>query len=346
MKPGTSSSDKAFSVIIPTFNRAASLSRVLRGLCGQAYPADLMEVVVVSDGSTDGSAQVVRNLHVPFRLKLFEQPNRGPAAARNLGIEHSRGPFVLFLDDDVIPSPCLVAEHARGHGTMSDLALVGPLLPAKTPRSPWSRWEAWTLQRQYEAIGAGEWSMTFRQFFTGNASLRLEHLQRTGGFDTRFRRAEDVELGLRLSKMGVRFVFNPAAGVDHIAERRFGAWLRASYEYGRAETVMRMTTDPLNPWVLTEFHRRHQLTQRLVCWELRHRRAAQALPAIAFLAAHGVSLLQRPRGVYAICSAIFNLTYWRGVSDGLGGTARALELLGAASSSVAGPLKGIRSGGD
>jgi GT2 family glycosyltransferase len=346
VKPGTGSSDKAFSVIIPTFNRAASLRRVLSGLCGQVYPTDLMEVVVISDGSSDGSAQVVRNLHLPLTLKLFEQPHRGPAAARNLGIERARGPFVLFLDDDVIPSPRLVAEHARGHGTMTDLALVGPLLPATTPRSPWSRWEAWTLQRQYTALQAEKWSMTFRQFFTGNASLRLEHLQRAGGFDTRFRRAEDVELGLRLSKLGVRFIFNPAAGVDHIAQRRFGAWLRASYEYGRAETVMRVTTDPLNPWVLTEFQRRHWLTQRLVCWGLRHRRAAQALPAIAFLAAHGASLLQRPRALYAVCSAIFNLTYWRGVSDGLGGTARALELLGAASHSAAGPLARIRSGGN
>lgn len=331
MNPSTGCSDKAFSVIIPTFNRAASLRRVLGGLCGQEYSADLMEVIVVSDGATDGSAQMARSLHPWFTLKVFEQPHQGPAAARNFGIERARGPFVLFLDDDVIPSPRLLAEHARGHGGMSDLALVGPLLPATIPRSPWSRWEAWTLQRQYAAVQAGEWSMTFRQFFTGNASLQLEHLQRVGGFDLRFQRAEDVELGFRLSRVGVRFVFHPAAAVDHIAERRFGAWLRASYEYGRAETMMRTTTEPLNPWVLRQFHRRHPYTKRLVRWGLRHRVAAGALPPMAFVAAHGASMLRRQRDANAICSAIFNLMYWRGVCDSLGGAARAIQLIGTAS---------------
>src|SRR6202022_2964577 len=118
-------------------------------------------------------------------------------------------------------------------------------------------------------------------------------------------------------RLGVRCVFHPAAVVDHIAERRFGAWLRASYEYGRAETIMRAATEPLNPWVLREFHRRHPYTQRLVRWGLRHRRAAQALPAIAFIATHGASALRRQREANAICSAIFNLTYWSGVRDGL-----------------------------
>lgn len=331
MSTGPTASEKAFSVVIPTYQRAASLRRVLTGLMAQQYPAELIEVIVVNDGGTDGSVAMARALHPRFTLRVFEQPHLGPAAARNVGIEHARGPFVLFLDDDVIPSRCLLAEHAIGHGGSSNLALVGPLLPMSIPRSPWSRWEAWTLQQQYAAVETGQWSMTFRQFFTGNASIRLEHLQRVGGFDTRFRRAEDVELGLRLSRQGVRFVFHAAAAVDHIAERRFRAWLRAANEYGRAETIMGTTSEPLNPWVLREFRRRHPYTRRLVRWGLKHRRAAQVLPPVAFIAAHAALALRRQRDANAICSAIFNLRYWSGVCAGLGGTASAVQLLGAAS---------------
>src|SRR5207244_7057847 len=91
------------SVITPTFNRRASLGRLLHGLVGQTFPAEQFEVVVVDDGSTDGSVEELRSRVIPFRLRVVEQPHRGPAAARNLGVEYGRGELVLVLHVDVLP---------------------------------------------------------------------------------------------------------------------------------------------------------------------------------------------------------------------------------------------------
>jgi len=329
VNPGPGCSDKAFSVIIPTFNRAASLRRVLGGLCCQEYPADLTEVVVVSDGGTDGSAQMARSLHPRFSLKVFEQPHQGPSAARNLGLRHATGPFVLFLDDDVIPAACLIAAHAEAHGTASDRVVVGPLLPAVPPRSPWGRWESRTLREQYEAMTAGRWSIGPRQFFTGNASVRLDHVRRVGGFDVGLRRAEDVELGLRLSSLGLQFVFCGGAIADHLANRSFAAWLRGAYEYGRADVAMGTARGrPINEWVVREFYQRHPYTQRLVRWGLVHRSAAAALAPGAYLAARAALIVGQPALAHALCSGMFNLKFWCGVSDALGGRSAAERILG------------------
>src|SRR4051794_3983148 len=99
------------SVVVPTFNRRAGLERLLRALAIQTYPADLFEVVVVDDGSTDGTYAHLRRLVLPFTSRYYRQRNQGPAAARNLGVHHARGRLLVFLDDDVAPVRSLLAEY-------------------------------------------------------------------------------------------------------------------------------------------------------------------------------------------------------------------------------------------
>jgi glycosyltransferase involved in cell wall biosynthesis len=91
------------SVIVPTYNRASLLKRLLESLREQTYPADKFEVLVVDDGSTDETPQVVEEFarSAPFAVRYFRQPRKGPAAARNLGIQQSRGEIVAFVDSDV-----------------------------------------------------------------------------------------------------------------------------------------------------------------------------------------------------------------------------------------------------
>jgi glycosyltransferase involved in cell wall biosynthesis len=92
-----------FTIVIPTYRRRRSLERVLEGIRDIAYPSDRLEVVVVNDGGDDGTSEMVRSADIGFELTLLEQNNQGPGAARNLGVEHAKRPFVLFLDDDVEP---------------------------------------------------------------------------------------------------------------------------------------------------------------------------------------------------------------------------------------------------
>jgi glycosyltransferase involved in cell wall biosynthesis len=311
-----------FTVVIPTYRRRRSLERVLEGLARQRWPAGAMEVIVVSDGADDGSAELVRSFRAPFPTRLLEQANRGPAAARNLGVENARGVFVLFLDDDVVPSPDLVAEHGRAHGAASNRVVIGTMLEPPGQLLPWVRWEARTLADQYQAMLAGSWAPTPWQFYTGNASVRLEHLLRSGGFDPSYRRAEDVELGFRLERLGLEFVFAPEATGTHLAERPYASWLASAYQYGRSDVLFGKGEERS----AGEFRHRHPLTRRLVLWGLRHPAAARGLARPAEIAIRLSDRLGIPRLSHQLCSAIFNLHYWLGVSDQLQSSDAALRL--------------------
>jgi GT2 family glycosyltransferase len=310
------------SVIVPTYNRRASVERLLRALAKQTYPADRLEVLVIDDGSTDGTPDHLRSLTMPYALRLIEQAHQGPAQARNLGVANAAAPLVLFLDDDVVPSSTLVAVHLATHAAHGTYAVViGPMSPPpEWARSPWVRWEEEKLQWQYDAMTDGEWEATARQFYTANSSLSRELFVATGGFDPIFKRAEDVELGYRLRNRGVRFVFVPAAEVLHYASRQFSAWCRTPYQYGRYDVIMtRDKGHEALDLALREFGRRHLLNRalsRVVTGRSALVRVCVALLRVAVLASARIGAL---RTTSRALSGIFNLLYWQGVCDELGG---------------------------
>jgi GT2 family glycosyltransferase len=319
------------SVVMPTYQRRESLRRTLHALAEVEYPSHLVELVLVCDGCTDGSADMARDLRLPFHARVLEQVNQGPAAARNLALVHARGRLVLFLDDDVLPSTGLLSAHARAHLEAPDeeRVVMGTLRPPDARRSPWVRWELDTVVRQYQAMTTGEYRPSPRQFYTGNASVALEHVTAVGGFDTTFRRAEDVELAFRLQTRGLRFVFCPQAEAVHLPDRSFRSWSGAASQYGRNDVILglRRGRPDMLAAVASEFWERNRLNRLLVRLLLRVKRAERALAA-PFAAAAWLSLrLGRRNLSHAICSALFNVSYWRGVSDELGGPGAARELI-------------------
>ena len=106
------------SVIIPTYNRKSWLRETLKSLCGQTWPASHLEVIVVDDGSEDGT-EAIASEAFPFTLRYIQQSNQGDAAARNTGARQSQSDVIVFLDDDVLVGPeylaCLVQEHESFH---------------------------------------------------------------------------------------------------------------------------------------------------------------------------------------------------------------------------------------
>jgi glycosyltransferase involved in cell wall biosynthesis len=276
--------------------------------------------VVVDDGSTDGTAEALARFKAPYRLRALTQANAGPAAARNNGLQHAEGRLIVFLDDDVVPSPGLLATHAAIQGNADDLVVVGPMYPPTDwQRTVWVRWEERQLLKQYAAMDQGLYACTPRQFYTGNASAPRDLLLRSGGFDARFKRAEDVELAFRLWAMGARFHFEPRADVLHYAARSFASWMRTPYQYGRYDVVMGrekgINTFELACW---EFERRHAWSRKLTraCVGRPWRRLALAGLFVAATMADQIGLEQ---GAAFALSAIFNLQYWQGASDELGG---------------------------
>jgi GT2 family glycosyltransferase len=195
------------------------------------------------------------------------QDNSGPAAARNHGIQLARGRLILFVDDDVLATPTLVQRHLDAHGESTSTVVIGPMLNAPGFRySPWVAWEQAKLYKQYEAMRLGVYDATFRQFYTGNASVPRDLVVKAGGFDTTFRRAEDIELSYRLDQLGATFVFEAEAKAHHLAERSFESWIAAAAAYGGNDVTF--ARDHNQQWLLPvmaiEFRQRSPLTQLLV----------------------------------------------------------------------------------
>jgi GT2 family glycosyltransferase len=174
------------------------------------------------------------------------------------------------------------------------------------------------LVKQYEAMMAGEWEPTARQFYTGNSSLARRLIVESGGFDPAFRRAEDVELAYRIDEQGVRFVFNPQAVGHHYVERSFASWLATPYAYGRNDVIFtrQKGQDWLMPTVLKEYETRHKLIKQLV--KLCLDRPVLSRLAIAKLRLAAWLFPSMSRLAF---SGIFNLRYYQGLADELNGRA-------------------------
>jgi GT2 family glycosyltransferase/peptidoglycan/xylan/chitin deacetylase (PgdA/CDA1 family) len=205
------------SVVIPSFNRRERLRVCLEALSRQTLDPEKFEVVVVDDGSSDGTHEMVSTLSTPFRLRIVRQANGGPAAARNAGVEQSAGRWCLFLDDDIVVAPNVIEEHLRFHLSSPGMIGLGKITLAQAADAdPLARSFAEGWHRRNEALSAGERPVTWEDCFTGNLSVSREAILRVGGFDPRFRRGEDVEFGYRLEAAGLVFHYlREAVAVQH-----------------------------------------------------------------------------------------------------------------------------------
>jgi glycosyltransferase involved in cell wall biosynthesis len=195
------------SIIIPTFNRAEKLRVCLDALARQTQPASDFEVVVVDDGSADGTAEMLEGMSTAFARRVVRQENQGYGGARNHGAEIASGRYLLFLDDDVVASPELVAEHLLVQREHGGAVVVAPrLLP---DRGRLARVLAKDRLEYYGQL-AGR-PMTYRDCWTGNLSVPRSEFFAVGGFAVDLRRQVDTELGYRFQEKGVPLVFAPRA---------------------------------------------------------------------------------------------------------------------------------------
>jgi GT2 family glycosyltransferase len=312
------------SVITPTYNRRESLLATLRALCRQTVAPTIFEVLVISDGAVDGTAEACAHLNVPYTLRYFEQDHQGPAAARNLGVREAHGELLVFLDDDVVPDDELIDVYLAHHRQYPRSVAIGPLLPPSDKRlQPWIRWEEKMLLQQYADIAAGKWAPTFRQFYTGNASVPRQDVVAVGGFDPQFLRAEDVELAFRLRDRGLEFHFLPAARGLHYARRAFRSWLDIPCGYARADVLM--ASEPGQEWILTlmgeEFHYRQPLVRALAKRCVGHPIRCAVTNHLAAAAARTfatIPLEASEKLAAGLFSTVFNLRYWQALAQELG----------------------------
>lgn len=246
------------SVVIPTYNRWAVLELTLEALCRQTFGG--FEVVVVDDGSSDGTAERLRawakERLPPFELKVLQQTNAGPAAARNRGVAAATGDLVVFLGDDTIPDPDFLEAHIRAQGMHQEpCAIVGLTLwdEQRLKVTPFLRYvNLWGDQFAYGLFEDGE-EMTFTCLYTSNLSVPRALLEEKP-FHEGFARAawEDAELGYRLCRRGVRILYCAKARTRHVHPFTLSGFLRRQVLVGREiDTLVRLhpelADDPVLP---------------------------------------------------------------------------------------------------
>lgn len=212
------------SVVVPTFNRADRLPRLVAALEAQRTTT-AFEAVLVDDASTDGTEAVLADLaaRTSLPLRVLRTPrNGGPAGARNLGWRAASGDWIAFTDDDCTPEPEWLAGLERRFGDADVVQGRTVLAPAE----PGQRWFSWAPEVTHE-----------RGFYeTCNIAYRRSVLESLGGFDTGFQTAnwprsryrpppwgEDTDLAMRSKRSGAVTAFADDAVVVH--DRRDGRLL-------------------------------------------------------------------------------------------------------------------------
>ncbi len=207
------------SVIIPTRDRPHEVHRCLGSLAAQTQPAEDFEIIVVVDG---GRTAVELPPQLQGRARVVVQAAGGPGVARNRGVELAQGRWCLFLDDDVVADPNLVAEHMRAHRADEGIVGLGRLVLDPGPRAGgFARYMAACREYHFSRLADGSRSPSWRDCYAGNMSVPREALLAVGGFSPDLSANEDLELGYRLERHGLRFVYLPAAVACERSRPRF-----------------------------------------------------------------------------------------------------------------------------
>ena len=200
------------SVVIPTYNRLETLAEVIPTLLAQDLPAGDFELLVCDSNSNDGTAEYLAKTSAQHpNLRHLPGAYTGRAMARNAGIDAARGDVVLFNDADILASADLLSKHLAHHRARRRIAVVGLEVQVKDLAD-------YAFKRDHpEARGSlhrpTRKRLPWLYFLTGNASVRRDDLIRVGRFDESFTGYghEDLELGYRLERAGVRILYEPRA---------------------------------------------------------------------------------------------------------------------------------------
>jgi glycosyltransferase involved in cell wall biosynthesis len=312
------------SVVVPTLNRRESVLRLLRALETQSLPASDYEAIVVVDGSTDGTAEAIDAHRAPFALRRVSLPRSGRAAARNAGARAAAAPIVQFLDDDMEPSPGMVAAHLERHRRGDATGVVGAV-PIVVPDGASSvvRYRARGFARKLERLAGRRDALHFNDVFAGNVSMARETLLAAGGYDEGFRvyGHEDYELSLRLTRAGHRFVYEPAALAQQHYEKTFRELAADVQSEGRtAAEFARRHPDAVSSLSLGAFSRRSLVARARLALLLAFARLDTALPERLIASAERAEHRDSARddsARFARYDALFDALYWIGAEQSL-----------------------------
>ncbi|MEM7309787.1 MAG: glycosyltransferase [Planctomycetota bacterium] len=244
------------TVSLCSFNRRTVLRECLESLCRQQLAPGTFEVVLVDDGSSDGTAEMLADLDYPVPVRHLRRPNGGLSAARNTGLAVARGELVLFINDDTIAFPDLVERHLAAHRlARAGRRKVAVLGSFEQPQRELGGALLRYLEGSNEVFGyadmvPGKLQDAFA-FYTCNVSVPLADVRRVGGYDESFRHygCEDTDLALRLEALGYSVVYDPRARALHRHAMDFDYVCRRAKTVARAYVrLMRKHPQALSRW--------------------------------------------------------------------------------------------------
>ena len=244
------------SVIIPTYNRKNLLPLVLDAFARQTQLPRTYEIIFIDDGSDDGTREFIQNFRnlTELQVRYFFQNNKGPAAARNLGIKEAKYELLLFINDDTIPAEDLIERHVSCHERWSaeNIAVLGQAVWARGISVP--VYAKHYLVSEFKKLNVLKEARSI-DFITCNISVKKRFVLNNGLFDEDFPYAahEDRELGHRLGKKGLRIKYVPKALVYHYhLFQSLDVVLKHSKRLGQALAIWE-TKIPDEKYLLYEF---------------------------------------------------------------------------------------------
>jgi hypothetical protein len=244
-------------VVIPTHQRRDLLLQVLAALAVQTIDRERFDVTVVCDGCRDGSATAAQQAATDgaaagLILRALDQPHAGAATARNHGARQSTGDLLLFLDDDMIAAPDLLAVHLEEHFAHPGGIVLGnlPVHPESPPSYLTTGLQRWA-ERRNRRLSRADGPLPPDEVLTGQMSMSRQTFDLLGGFDTRFTAGgtfggEDIELGWRARHRGISVRYAATAVSQQVYRKTFAALCRNIRDSGAADSLM-AATHPVRP---------------------------------------------------------------------------------------------------
>jgi glycosyltransferase involved in cell wall biosynthesis len=289
--PASTNATPFVSVVVPTFNRRERLAALLDSLRRQTLAPSQIELIVVDDASTDGTAEMLERGagdHEFSRFEIVSQSSSvGPAAARNAGWRLARAPLVAFIDDDCEASPSWLEELVAMAGE-DEVALQGRTEP---------------IPREADEVGPFSRTLSVTRlgpmYPTCNMAYPRALLERLGGFDESYPApgGEDTDLALRAVELGARIEFADAARVFH-AVNQYGPLGKLRWALHWSDSVQVFARHP---------GLRRALTWRIF-WKDTH--------ALFFLALLGVVLARRLPPAALLCLPYVRMLRARCIVEG------------------------------
>lgn len=267
--PTTPATPLSVSVVIPAYNCAAHVERLLASLCAQTYPRARYEIILVDDGSSDDTAALAERALAQWdgAGRVLRKPNGGPASARNAGLRASSTDVIAFIDSDCAADPDWLASVV-GALASGAAGAGGPLRNVAPPGWVTGYLDACQFFRQRVRNGVVDYLLT------ANVAFRREALTQVGGFaEQRGVWAEDADLSFRLKQQGYALLLAPGGCVTHFGSPgSVRGFCRELYRYGFGAAVMsRSWRNGRTP--ATEFirHGGAAVLAPWLAWRLRHR---------------------------------------------------------------------------